>query len=100
MENPFEMPQRGRKKADYAALSSPLARIPGIDVKTVRDLIDVGFGHVDELRGRSPEVIFGQICDHKPGTPKERLFALRLAVYYAENSDPDPAKLEIWAWQD
>ncbi len=93
----FEKPKK-KKKVDYEALHSPLNRIPGIDLLTVRDLLDCGFQQIDELSGRSPEVLYGEICDRKPGTPVDRLYALRMAVYYSETDDPEPELLHIWKW--
>ena len=89
-----------KKKADYEALHSPLRRIPGIDTAAVRDLLDLGFVRVYELAGRAPEVLFTDLKKKKPKTPPERLWALRLAVYFAETPEPDPAKLHPWAWKE
>ena len=87
-----------KKKVDTEALNSPLKRIPGMDIATVRDLLDLGFQHIDELRGRSPEAIFHDIRSLKPDTPEDRLLYLRLGVYFSETDDPDPQLLEAWKW--
>ena len=89
-----------KKKVDYAALHSPLMQIPRIDVATVRDLLDLGFREIHELSGRAPEVLFFDLKKKRDLTPKSRLYSLRMAVYYAETSDPDPLKLTPWAWKD
>ncbi len=89
-----------KKKVDFEALHSPLRRIPGIDTAAARDLLDLGFRRVHEIRGRAPETLFADLKKKKPQTPPERLWTLRLAVYYAETSEPDPAKLHPWAWKD
>lgn len=91
---------RKKKKVDWEALQSPLNRIPGIDIASVRDLIDLGYGEVDELRGRSPEALFEQVLDLREQTPPDRLAYFRMVVYYAESSEPDPALLSHWKWQD
>lgn len=98
----FGVPPEGRrkKKADREALLSGLMKIPRIDVATVRDLIDLGYREIDELRGRSPEVLFEELRARKPQAPADRLYSFRMAVYYAENDDPDPARLSPWAWRD
>lgn len=87
-----------KKKVDYEALQSELKRIPNMDIETVRDLLDSDFKHVEDLRGRSPEAIFDDIKRRKPGVPAERLYALRMAVYYAETENPDPQLLQPWRW--
>jgi hypothetical protein len=89
-----------KKKVDVFALNSPLKRIPGMDVASVRDLIDIGFTEIDELKGRSPEALFEEIRSIKTKTPDDRLHYLRLAVYYAETDDPDPNLLEAWQWSN
>jgi len=89
-----------KKKVDLEALRSPLKRIPGMDIGTVRDLMDLGFHDVDELRGRAPEALFQEICEKKPKTPDDRLHYLRMCVYYSETDDPDPQLLEAWKWSD
>ncbi|MEX0320678.1 MAG: helix-hairpin-helix domain-containing protein [Puniceicoccaceae bacterium] len=89
-----------KKKVDIVALNSPLKRIPGMDVSSVRDLIDIGIVEIDELKGRSPEALFDEIRCRKEKTPEDRLHYLRLAVYYSETDDPDPNLLEAWQWSN
>lgn len=89
-----------RKKVDVEALHSAFKRIPGMDMGTARDLLDLGFQEVDELRGRSPEALFSDIRHLKPETPEDRLPYLRMAVYFAEADPPDPRLLEAWKWTD
>lgn len=92
-------PNRKRKEADREALQSPLNRIPGIDIATVRDLLDIGIREPYGLMGRAPETLFDAIRKKKPATPIERLALLRLAVYYVETPEPEQAKLNAWAWK-
>ena len=89
-----------RKKVDIEALQSPLKRIPGMDINSVRDLLDIGIEHVDELKGRSPEALFEEIRAMREKTPGDRLHFLRMAVYYAEADDPDTDLLQAWKWSD
>lgn len=90
-------PQK-RRKVDMEALQSPLKRIPGMDIGSVRDLLDIGLSEIDELRGRSPEVLFEEVLLMRAETPPERLHTFRMAVYYAETEEPDPALLQPWKW--
>ena len=89
---------RKRKKVDMEALQSPLNRIPGMDVGSVRDLLDIGLSQIDDLRGRSPEVLFEEVMLLRPETPPQRLSSFRMAVYYAETDEPDAALLHPWKW--
>lgn len=103
MELPFPdatPPRRKKKKVDYEALQSPINRIPGLQVATVRDLLDLGIREVDDLRGRAPEALFDDICNLREQTPADRLPQLRLAVYFAESDNPDPALLQPHKWTD
>ncbi len=88
------------KKTDYEALNSGLMKIPRIQIPVVRDLIDLGFAEVEELKGRAPEALLDELRKKKPNTPQDRLYAFRMAIYYAETPDPDPKRLHPWAWQD
>lgn len=99
-EAEWPLPRNRKKKVDYAALQSPLSRIPGMDLATVRDLLDIGIAAIDELCGRSPEVLLEEIQRLRPQTPRERIGRLRLAVYYAETPEPDPALLQPHRWLD
>ena len=98
MEDSFEERAKKRKKVDLAALQSPLKRIPGMDIASVRDLLDIGIREVEDLRGRSPEALFEDILNLREQTPADRLYSLRMAVYYAETDDPDPRLLQPWKW--
>ncbi|MEX0332564.1 MAG: helix-hairpin-helix domain-containing protein [Puniceicoccaceae bacterium] len=101
MQDPLEaITGKRKKKVDMEALQSPLKRIPGMDIGTVRDLIDIGILDIDELRGRSPEALLEDIFNLREQTPKDRLSYLRLAVYYAETDEPDPQLLEAWKWNN
>jgi hypothetical protein len=76
---------RKKRKIDVVALQSEFKRnVPTLPVEAARDLLDCGFRHVDELRGRSPESIFEQVKKLRPDTPKDRIACYRLMVYFAE----------------
>lgn len=93
-------PAKKKKKVDLEALNSPLKRIPGMDLPTVRDLLDIGIREIEELNGRSPEALFEDILNLREQTPPDRLHYLRMAVYFAESDDPDPQLLQSWKWAD
>lgn len=69
-------------------------------LSAVRDLIDLGIVHVDDLQGRDPRVLFEETQRLRPDTPRDRLGFFRLAVYYGETADPDPAKLQPHIWME
>lgn len=91
---------RKKKKVDIEALQSPLKRIPGMDIASVRDLLDIGIQDTDELRGRAPEALLEEILNLREQTPPERLHFLRMAVYYSETPEPDPRLLQSWKWTE
>ncbi len=88
-----------KKKVDYEALNSALMRIPRMNVAAARDLINLGITEVFHLCGRAPEVIFEEARLKNPSIPDDRIGYFRMAVYYAENSAPDPRKLHPDAWR-
>tara|TARA_B100000085_G_scaffold226634_1_gene212364 strand:+ start:86 stop:436 length:351 start_codon:yes stop_codon:yes gene_type:complete len=95
-------PDKGRKKKkiDREALSSALMRIPRMDVRVARDLIDIGIKESYELQGRSAESLFEEIRKLRPQTPEYRLAYLRMGIYFSENDPPDPNMLHPQEWQD
>ena len=93
-------PAKKKKKLDREALSSPMMRIPRMDVLVARDLIDIGMKELYELQGRSAESLFEEIQKVREDTPEYRLAYLRMAIYYAENDPPDPKLLHPQEWQD
>jgi len=93
-------PPAKKKEADYGALASPFMRIPRLPVEVARDLLDLGLRDVFELQGRAPEVLFEEVRRLRPATPASRLPFFRLAVYFAENPEPERDKLYPDAWRD
>jgi hypothetical protein len=94
------MIKRKKEKADVEALNSHFMRIPRMDASTARDLLDLGFSRIYELAGRSPEALYESLKEKNPDIPPLKLHLLRMAVYYAEASDPDPRKLRPEVWMD
>ncbi len=87
-----------KKKVDYQALTSPFMRIPHMDIRAARLLLDLEFQDIFNLMGRSPEVLMEEALKRKLVTQAELLPHLRMAVYFAENDSPEPAKLHPHAW--
>ena len=93
------MPPKGKKKrkVDTAALQSEFKRcVPSLDIAAARDLLDCGFKHLDELRGRSPEAIFEQVKKLRPDTPTDRVLALRMMVYFAETPEEERDRNKLY----
>ena len=99
-EQESHAPRKKKKKVDREALASPMMRIPRMDVRSARDLIDVGIRELYQLQGRSPETLFEDARAKKPKIPDHRLPYFRMAVYFAENEDHDPEKLQPSYWMD
>jgi len=89
-----------KKKIDREAMASPMMRIPRMDVRVARDLIDLGIRELYELQGRAPETLFEEIQKIRPDTPDWRLPYLRMAVYYSENDEHEPKMLHPQAWME
>ena len=95
-----ENPRKKKKKVDREALASPIMRVPRMDVRAARDLLDIGIRELYQLQGRSAESLMEDIRAKKPDSPDFRLPHLRLAIYFSENEEPDPDKLHPSEWMD
>ena len=100
MRKSLNRPKQEKEKVDYEALHSPLMQIPNLSVFVARHLLDLGFSEPNELKGRSPEVLFEDLRRLRPNLPLDCLYALRMAVYFSETPSPDPKRLKPWVWQE
>lgn len=75
--------------------------IPGIGKSIADDLWSIGIKEVSDLRGKDPDELYNR-SNRFAGKVQDRclLYVFRCAVYYAENSNPDPEKLKWWNWKD
>ncbi len=87
-----------KKKVDREALASPMMRIPRMNVRVARDLIDLGVRELYELQGRSAETVWEELKKAKPDCPEWVIPYLRMAIYFAENENPDPKLLHPQEW--
>ena len=71
-----------KKKVDREAMQSAIMRIPRMDVRVARDLIDIGIKEIYELQGRSAESLMDEIKQVRPETPDYRLAYLRMGIYW------------------
>lgn len=78
-----------------------LTDIPGIGVKTMKSLNNIGIYKVEDLIGKNPEDLY-QKDSIKKGFKEDRcqLYLFRMAVYYAENKVHEKDKLKWWYWKD
>ena len=77
-----------------------LSRIPGIGPSIASDLYGLGISRVDELRGRNPEALYRDLCEHQ-GKHVDAcvLYVFRCAVYFASETKHDPELLKWWNWK-
>ncbi len=92
-------PARKKKKVDYEALHAPLMQIPRMKVEAVRALLNAGIREIYELSGRAPEVLFEESRARNPELSETLLPYFRMAVYYAENDDPEASRMTPHAWE-
>ncbi|HUO28090.1 MAG TPA: helix-hairpin-helix domain-containing protein [Bryobacteraceae bacterium] len=80
---------------------SALEEIPGVGPSIANDLHRLGIQTVAELRGRSPESLYRNLCE-QVGRPVDRcvLYVFRCAVYFASEEKHDPELLKWWNWKD
>ena len=75
--------------------------IPGIGKNLSRDLVDLGYQKVNELKGENSETMYQNLVELR-GHNIDRcvLYVFRCAVYYANNSVHEPELLKWWNWKD
>lgn len=78
-----------------------LCRIPGVGVKMVQLLGELGYHRVEALRGADPEQMYRRLIALR-GETVDRcvLYVFRGAVYFASHSVHEPEKLQWWYWKD
>ncbi len=78
-----------------------LHKIPGVGPKIARDLRDLGYRCVAELKGRDPETMYAALCSLRGGrVDRCMLYLFRCAVYFATEETHDPELLKWWKWKD
>jgi hypothetical protein len=80
---------------------SGLESIPSIGPSLAKDLRDLGYRDVPDLRGADPEQMYARLHTLR-GQRQDPcvLYAFRCAVYYASMKERDPELLKWWAWKD
>lgn len=80
-----------------------LTIIPGVGKSIATDLYNIGITHVDDLKGKDPQVLYVK-SNQFAGCIQDRclLYVFRCAVYFAETPPrrQDGEKLKWWNWKD
>jgi hypothetical protein len=78
-----------------------LQTIPGVGPSIARDLMDLGYSTVYQLKKADPETMYQNLCELR-GQHIDRcvLYVFRCAVYFADSKEPDPELLKWWNWKD
>ena len=81
--------------------NSNLQAIPGIGKSLGKDLTDLGYKKIKELKNEDPEVMYQNLMELR-GHHIDRcvLYVFRCAVYYASNLVHDPELLKWWNRKD
>lgn len=82
-------------------MSDSLQKIPGVGPAIEKDLVQLGFNRVSDLRGADPEWMYQKSCELQ-GVTVDRclLYVYRCAVYFANHTEHDPELLKWWNWKD
>lgn len=88
-------------KSKLSRSPEELQNIPGVGPSLAKDLTDLGYYRVPQLRGSDPEQMYQKLCALR-GKHIDRcvLYVFRCAVYYASNSAHDAELLKWWNWKD
>ncbi len=75
--------------------------IPGVGKSLSRDLVDLGYLKITNLKGEDPEDMYQSLMTLR-GQHVDRcvLYVFRCAVYYVSNSVHEPELLKWWNWKD
>jgi hypothetical protein len=89
------------KLKSTATGTDALETIPGVGPSIARDLRDLGYTCVSDLRSENPARMYYSLCEMR-GAHIDRcvLYVFRCAVYYASNEVYDPDLLKWWNWKD
>ncbi|HER19510.1 MAG TPA: pathogenicity locus [Chromatiales bacterium] len=89
------------KLKSTAAPTDALETIPGVGPSIARDLRELGYTCVSDLRGENPARMYYSLCETR-GAHIDRcvLYVFRCAVYYASHEVYDPDLLKWWNWKD
>lgn len=86
-----------RKEINLKALQT----IPGVGSSIAKDLIDLGYKSVSELKGADPELMYQKLCGLRiQQIDRCVLYVFRCAVYFANSKTHDPELLKWWNWKD
>ncbi len=81
--------------------SDHLETIPGVGKRIAKVLKDLGINGVKDLKNKSPEKLYGDLCiKYRTTIDPCALYVFRCAVYYADNDIHDPELLKWWNWKD
>ncbi len=80
-----------------------LTEIPGVGKSIATDLYNIGIRHVDDLKGKDPQLLYEQSNKFAACVQdKCLLYVFRCAVYFAQTPahQRDSEKLKWWNWKD
>jgi hypothetical protein len=86
---------------DKSAILKEFQRIPGVGKSIARDLWDLGYRSISELRYHDPEDMYMRLGLIRGGRlDRCLLYVFRCAVYFASETTHDPSLLKWWNWKD
>lgn len=80
---------------------SDLRLVPGIGAKKEKELIELGYGSLEELKTADPDDLYFRACA-KNGWQLDKcvLYAFRCAVAFAKDPSPNPDNYRWWYFCD
>lgn len=78
-----------------------LRMVPGIGAKKEKELIELGYGSLEELKNADPDELYVKAC-LKEGWQLDKcvLYAFRCAVAFAKDPAPNPDNYRWWYFCD
>ena len=75
--------------------------LPGVGKSIAKDLWNMGFRSVDNLKGKNPDALYEQL-NKLLGVTVDRcmLYTFRCIMYFVSHEKHEPKLLKWWAWSD
>jgi hypothetical protein len=87
--------------AQNIKINKEFQTIPGIGKSLSKDLVDLGYRKIIDLKDEDPETMYQKLMAlREKHIDRCVLYVFRCAVYYASNSVHEEELLKWWNWKD
>jgi hypothetical protein len=81
--------------------NNEIMAIPGVGPNTAKDLNDLGYFRLRDLKKAGPENMYKKLCElRRQKIDRCELYIFRCAVYFASHKNHKSELLKWWNWKD